>query len=429
MHASSLENMQRCYEQFICGEYLSKRDSVTVLDIGGANINGSYSDIFSSQKFHYIAADIEENEGVDVVLDNPYKLPFDDRSIDIIISGQAFEHVEFFWLLFEEMTRTVAYDGWIILIAPSAGPIHQFPVDCYRFYPDAFRALAKYAKISAIQIEMDNRGPWNDLVGVFSHRNHATTSASWHPLNSLEANRYSLATSPAPIEFDDNPEIDVVQGGASYLEVLSSLHNSDNYTHYLEIGVRKGNSLALASCKTTAIDPAPDIDINLFKKTELFEMPSDHFFRCQTKLDFELEPIDLGFIDGMHLFEFVLRDFINIEARSSVSGVIIIDDIFPNHPQQASRKRKSKVWTGDVWKILICLKRYRPDLTLSMIDSSPTGCLIVSNLDNNNKTLTEHYNPIVREIRQVDINDYKELILLRSEAISLQTWKEASNLL
>ena len=45
MHASSLENMQKCYETYVCGSYIKNRKQLVVLDIGGANINGSYADI------------------------------------------------------------------------------------------------------------------------------------------------------------------------------------------------------------------------------------------------------------------------------------------------------------------------------------------------------------------------------------------------
>jgi SAM-dependent methyltransferase len=168
VHASSLENMQKCYERYVCGEYLQNRQELLVLDIGGANINGSYADIFSQDKFIYLAADISPSEGVDIVLDDPYKLPLKNDSVDIVISGQAFEHVEFFWLLFEEMVRVLKSDGWLFLIAPSAGPVHRYPVDCYRFYPDAYHALAKYTGIRLMSVFHDQREPWQDLVGVFS---------------------------------------------------------------------------------------------------------------------------------------------------------------------------------------------------------------------------------------------------------------------
>jgi SAM-dependent methyltransferase len=143
MHASSMENMARCYQRYVVGSALEQQRRVRVLDLGGSDVNGSYRDIFAHPRYAYTAADIAAGPGVHLVLQDPYRLPIEDGSVDIIISGQMLEHCEFFWLTFAEMVRVLAPGGFIFLIAPSAGPEHRYPVDCYRFYPDAYRALAR----------------------------------------------------------------------------------------------------------------------------------------------------------------------------------------------------------------------------------------------------------------------------------------------
>jgi len=168
MHPESFQNMKKCYAKRIAGSPLESRDPLTVLDVGGANINGSYSEIFSGENMRYLALDAQEGKGVDIVPEDPYRFPLADGSMDIVISGQMLEHCERFWLVFTEMVRVLKGDGWIFLIAPSAGPIHQHPVDCYRFYPDAYRALAKYADCHLVDVWRDGRKPWNDLVGIFN---------------------------------------------------------------------------------------------------------------------------------------------------------------------------------------------------------------------------------------------------------------------
>lgn len=132
------------------------------------DVNGSYRSLLSHPRYDYIAADLVEGDVVTLVLDDPHKLPLEDSSVDLVLSGQILEHCEFFWLTFAEMVRVLKEDGLIFLIAPSAGAIHRYPVDCYRFYPDAYRALAKYAGCHLVDSWMDERGPWRDLVGVFS---------------------------------------------------------------------------------------------------------------------------------------------------------------------------------------------------------------------------------------------------------------------
>jgi len=411
--------MQKCYERYVCGEYLQNKQKLLVLDIGGANVNGSYADIFSQDKFNYIAADIAPAEGVDVVLDDPYNLPFNNASVDIVISGQTFEHVEFFWLLFAEMARILKADGWLFLITPSAGPVHRYPVDCYRFYPDAYNALAKYTGIRLISVYRDQRGPWQDLVGVFSKTDQDIKSdySKWQALPDNEINRFLADRLPAIEGIErQSDEIEKISGKSLYLETLKLLHQKLKPLNYVEIGIRKGESLSLAQCPAIAIDPIPDIDVSKFNKVALYKMSSDHFFEYHAAV-LKQNPVDFAFIDGMHLFEFVLRDFINIEAYSCGSTVVVIDDIFPNHVLQASRKRISKVWTGDVWKIIPCLKKFRPDLNIVMLDCIPTGLLVITGLNKQNTTLLSQYNYIVKEFTQLLIESPHRLIIERNEAV------------
>lgn len=157
MHPSSMENMHKCAAQFpITGR---------VLDVGAMNVNGTYRALFPN--VDYTGVDLSAGNGVDIVLDDPYKLPFDDASFDCVISGQVLEHCEFFWMLFQEMARVMKHGAVMFLIAPSDGPIHQYPVDCYRFLPDSYNALAKYAGLTLLKHWRCEDKPWQDMVGVF----------------------------------------------------------------------------------------------------------------------------------------------------------------------------------------------------------------------------------------------------------------------
>lgn len=415
MHQSSLENMQACYERYIKSYAWPGRATISVLDVGGANVNGSYSDIFSGSEFAYQSADIEANAHVDIVLDSPYELPFEDESIDIVISGQAFEHVEFFWLLFAEMIRVLRHDGILILIAPSSGPIHRYPVDCYRFYPDAYRALAKFANCEVAEISLDPRGPWRDLVGVFrkthEEKRIPNTRNNWTP------NRFEL---PMLLSTDrakhTSANVEALRGSRSYLSVLEYLHDTLKPHLYLEIGVRNGNSLRLAHCQAIGVDPFPDDSIELPNSACIYSVTSDDFFSRHTDVLQSNAPPDLVFIDGMHLFEYVLRDFINIERYSTANTIVAVDDVFPNHRIQAQRLRNSSVWTGDVWKLGYCLAEHRPDLKLSYLDTNPTGMLIISNLDPDNAHLLDAYNPICRHYINMELQGTTEKEILQRDS-------------
>ncbi len=190
------------------------------------------------------------------------------------------------------------------------------------------------------------------------------------------------------------PEDDTPRGTVPYLETLSTIHRVLDPRTYLEIGVWLGNSLSLARCPSIGIDPAPDIKTIIHPATRIFTMTSDQFFTEQAATAIST-PIDLAFIDGMHLLEFVLRDFMYVERHATPQSLIVIDDIFPSHPAQADRSRRTGTWMGDVWKLLPILSQLRPDLVLIPIDTWPSGLLLVTALDPSNRTLWYTYNQIV----------------------------------
>jgi SAM-dependent methyltransferase len=158
----------------LAATHLDDQRSLQILDLGSYDVNGSYRPIFDRPYWHYRGVDLSPGPNVDIVLSSPYRFPMSTHSIDLIISGQAFEHIEFFWRTWLEMVRVLKPGGKIFLIAPSRGPEHRYPVDCWRFYPDGFAALAKYGSLELIQIHTDwephtapDSAPWGDTVGVF----------------------------------------------------------------------------------------------------------------------------------------------------------------------------------------------------------------------------------------------------------------------
>lgn len=144
-----------------------------ILDIGSQNINGSLRDVLQSQH-EYIGADFIAGNGVDIVMNDPYCLPFADESVDVITSSSCFEHCDFFWLLFIEMLRVLKPNGICYINAPSNGSYHRFPVDSWRFYPDSGISLEKWSQRSGMNsillesfISYRNKSNWNDFVAVF----------------------------------------------------------------------------------------------------------------------------------------------------------------------------------------------------------------------------------------------------------------------
>jgi SAM-dependent methyltransferase len=158
----------------LVGHHLADSASLRIADLGSQDVNGSYRALFQRPGWQYVGIDLAVGKNVDVVLSSAYRLPFAAGSFDVVVSGQAFEHVEFFWHTWMEMARLLKPGGLILLIAPSRGPEHCFPVDCWRYYPDGYRALAKYAGLEMVEVTTDwvaapedDSAAWGDTVGVF----------------------------------------------------------------------------------------------------------------------------------------------------------------------------------------------------------------------------------------------------------------------
>jgi SAM-dependent methyltransferase len=144
-----------------------------VVDIGAQDVNGSLRELCPPQ-LAYTGVDFVAGKGVEVVLTDPYKLPFEDGSVDVVVTSSVFEHSELFWLSFLEVLRILKPGGLFYLNAPSNGGFHRFPVDCWRFYPDTGTALVHWAERNGFSplllesfVSRQDGDQWNDFVAVF----------------------------------------------------------------------------------------------------------------------------------------------------------------------------------------------------------------------------------------------------------------------
>jgi hypothetical protein len=193
--------------------------------------------------------------------------------------------------------------------------------------------------------------------------------------------------------------------GPSYLDILSFLHRALRPRTYLEIGVATGESFALALPGTRAIgiDPEPRLDYPLAAGASVVRETSDQFFSAgDVKPEFGGLPIDLAFIDGLHRFEHALRDFANVEQCCTRESTVLIHDCYPLDRRTAERERVSRFWSGDVWRLVLALRKHRPDLSVHTIAAPPTGLAIVRNLDPASAMLRERMDDIVAEFLAVD---------------------------
>ena len=170
MHDSALESFIEFKKIYLDSKQSKK---ITITEIGSQAINSSVKNSLN-EKYDYTGVDITAGKNVDIVLKDPYKLPFSDESIDAVISISVFEHTEFFWLTYLEILRILKPDGLFFLNVPSNSKFHRHSSDNWRFYPDSSIALEKWGiknnynpKVLEHYTNLENgRDIWNDYVSI-----------------------------------------------------------------------------------------------------------------------------------------------------------------------------------------------------------------------------------------------------------------------
>jgi hypothetical protein len=206
-------------------------------------------------------------------------------------------------------------------------------------------------------------------------------------------------------------------------ELLKNLHELLEPRNYLEIGVHLGLSMTLSRCRSIGIDPAFKVTQELQCDVHLVRATSDEFFARKHPLAHFDEPvIDLAFIDGMHLSEYALRDYMNVERFSRSSTVIVFDDMLPGSDREAARDRRGAGlmrgrWAGDVYKVIEALRVHRPDVVCLEVDTEPTGTAVILLPDPSATGLVDHYDELVRDYVTPDPQQVPSEILTRSRAV------------
>ena len=206
--------------------------------------------------------------------------------------------------------------------------------------------------------------------------------------------------------------------GVDYLDFLEAIANFLVPSSYLEIGTQNGASLARFECDALCIDPTFQLSgspTGSRKRTFFFQMCSDAFFAEYDLNQFFPRGIDIAFLDGMHQCESLLNDFINTEHYCHHRSLILLHDCLPVNLRMAERSERVDDaedpstrfwWTGDVWRLVPILKKYRPDLRIHYLDCPPTGLVAVTNLNPASNTLLNHVYSILDEFSEIDLFSY-----------------------
>ena len=212
-----------------------------------------------------------------------------------------------------------------------------------------------------------------------------------------------------PVQIDNDPTRMLNHKGRRYGAFLTDVMRMLGTRTYFEIGTRRGMSLAGANCRAVAVDPSFLVETNVIGKkpvTMFFQMTSDRFFE-----DFNLThllggPAEVCFLDGFHINEYLLRDFINTEKHCKRNSLVFLHDCLPWSYMMTDRRQTGgaikRGWTGDVWKVVPILQKYRPELKIHALDCPPTGLIMITGLDPASTVLESKFFDIIAEFREAD---------------------------
>jgi hypothetical protein len=202
-------------------------------------------------------------------------------------------------------------------------------------------------------------------------------------------------------------------------EFLAALHRQLRPRTYLEIGVDRGQSLTLARVPSIGIDPQFSVDHEVQADLHLARTTSDEFFaRPDPLAHLPIPVLDLAFIDGMHLAEFALRDYLAVERFTLPTSVVVFDDMLPRSVDEAARWRHTRDWTGDVYKAAQALRDLCPELVVLEVDTAPTGVVVVLLPDAGRDGVLPGYDDWLETVVTADPQRVPAEVLGRTRAIA-----------
>ena len=192
---------------------------------------------------------------------------------------------------------------------------------------------------------------------------------------------------------------------SSRFDIINKIIKKKKFESYLEIGCQSDVNFSKIIIKNKiGVDP---------QSGGTHRMTSDDFFK-QNKSTF-----DLIFIDGLHVYEQVLKDIENSLKVLNDNGVILIHDCLPAKIWHQTIPQTHSSWNGDVWKSIV-KSRTRIDIDtytieadqgLGLILKRENRDLLVDKIENfKNLKFRDYYIHHKKFMRIIDENDVLEII-------------------
>jgi SAM-dependent methyltransferase len=164
MHENSMRIfMKYARPRFACG--------MRVLEVGPL-IPSNFQEAVGDPSIRWETIDIYLSPKLTYTMSNPYKFPVPDETFDLVFSANVIEHVRLPWKWVPEVVRVCKKGGLMITINPVNWGFHEYPVDCWRLYPEGLKALyaesgletqvAKFESLETVRVRMN----WDGLKWI-----------------------------------------------------------------------------------------------------------------------------------------------------------------------------------------------------------------------------------------------------------------------
>ena len=187
-----------------------------VLELGPDGCPSTFQAAVAKKSIKWETLDISK-ANKPTYLAEEYKFPVPDNQFDIVLSGQVLEHVRKIWLWIKEIARVCKEGGKVITISPLSWSFHEYPVDCWRVYPEGMRALYEEAGLEVLLCSCENhelkagsgKGEGTNILGIedFSRSNRRYSGWRLYPGSGSHPNglkgfiKKSIGW-PVPVIFD-----------------------------------------------------------------------------------------------------------------------------------------------------------------------------------------------------------------------------------
>lgn len=151
-------------------------------------------------------------------------------------------------------------------------------------------------------------------------------------------------------------------------DAIQHVIDKNKFSWYLEVGTAQGDTIKRIRCAhRVGVDPIMS-ETYVSDKIRMYKETSDEFFARNYST--RRMCFDVVFIDGLHLYEQVIKDIVNALNCMITGGYIIIHDCKPGNAGMAGRQPTSpgSGWNGDVYKAIIWFKEVHPQYPCFVLD-------------------------------------------------------------